>query len=369
MSRTRAGRRSLTDGVYLQIARQIDAGDYVAGDYLPSENSLCESFLVSRVTVRRALKQLADTERVISEPGRGWRVLASQPGYPLRGHEPIALVRQAFPEQVRIFEAARQALAQSGLRTEEVVVCGAGPMDLLPPSIAGAIVFSGADLPARLVSDAEARGIPIVCIGHEVYENYDCVSVDNFIGTQLMVEHVLDRGFRTIGFLSARILVERDPGFARRQAAYESTMSLRGLTPAVMWLPENVFRNRRDASRALAWVSGLREKADASVAVMCTSALLANGLLDTVAEAGIRVPEDVLISGFAPVLSEKVLAIHHVSSYPSVVQPCEELGRVAATLMIGRLQGNEAEPRLNLLRPQGVNYQESSSSAAHALET
>lgn len=341
-----------------EVAGRMDAGVYEAEHYLPSESSLCEQFDVSRVTVRRALKQLSSAGKLVSEAGRGWKVIAKQSQMPPLSSRPIALIYEDSPESARIFGAACSELGRRGLYTVELRRLPKR-VDRLPDAVSGAILFSGEELPERLVGDAKARGVPLVCIGHEIYENYDCVSADSYFGVRLMLEHFVKEGLETIGFLSARVLVENDAGFGRRQLAYESMAPLHGVEPSVLWLPLNVFGNAQDSQRAVEWVSVLREEAGGSrVGVICATAVLANGLLDAVCAAGVNVPEDLVISGFAPGFSDQALAKHNVSSYPAVVKPLDELGRVAAGLLMSRLDGNDSEPHLNLLRPLCVTYEQ-----------
>jgi GntR family transcriptional regulator len=57
--------------VYLVLREQVCEGQFQAG--LPSEQSLQQQFGVARVTVRRALEQLAAEGLISREPGRGTR--------------------------------------------------------------------------------------------------------------------------------------------------------------------------------------------------------------------------------------------------------------------------------------------------------
>ena len=72
--------------VYLVLRQQLDEGRYDAG--LPGELSLTREFGVARVTVRRALEQLAQEGRITRSPGRGTAVVAGAgpaPSTPLTG--------------------------------------------------------------------------------------------------------------------------------------------------------------------------------------------------------------------------------------------------------------------------------------------
>jgi GntR family transcriptional regulator len=65
--------------VYLLLRDRIAIGAHRAGDVLPGEQRLADSFGVSRVTVRRALEALAAEALIEKRPGAGSVVIA-QPG-------------------------------------------------------------------------------------------------------------------------------------------------------------------------------------------------------------------------------------------------------------------------------------------------
>lgn len=74
--------------VYLVLLDSIRSGQYRTGDALPSETVLSEQFAVSRVTVRRALQDLANSGVIERKHGLGTFVRSTEvPGvswYPIR---------------------------------------------------------------------------------------------------------------------------------------------------------------------------------------------------------------------------------------------------------------------------------------------
>jgi GntR family transcriptional regulator len=60
--------------VYLLLREQLQEGRF--GEGLPGEHALSSSFGVARITVRRALQQLADEGLITREPGRGTKATA-----------------------------------------------------------------------------------------------------------------------------------------------------------------------------------------------------------------------------------------------------------------------------------------------------
>ncbi len=67
----RKGAERLADQLYGQILEQIVSGAIKSGEKLPSENQLCQSFQVSRPTVREALLRLHADGLVSTRQGSG----------------------------------------------------------------------------------------------------------------------------------------------------------------------------------------------------------------------------------------------------------------------------------------------------------
>ena len=72
--------RQVADG----IERGIASGTFTAGEKLPGETEIAETYRVNRHTVRRALAMLAERGLVRSERGSGTYVEAQRLAYPLR---------------------------------------------------------------------------------------------------------------------------------------------------------------------------------------------------------------------------------------------------------------------------------------------
>ncbi len=81
---------SLADGtklpryyqVYLTIRDWIYNGNYSRGAQLPTETELCDTFGVSRITVRKAVDHLADDKLISREQGRGTFVTGASSASP-----------------------------------------------------------------------------------------------------------------------------------------------------------------------------------------------------------------------------------------------------------------------------------------------
>ena len=112
--------RQVADG----IERGIADGRFAAGEKLPGEMEIAETYRVNRHTVRRALATLAERGLVRAERGSGTYVEAPRLAYPLRsrtrfseivgagGHEPRGQLIDASEEA-----ATRELARELGLKT------------------------------------------------------------------------------------------------------------------------------------------------------------------------------------------------------------------------------------------------------------
>ena len=57
--------------IYQELLHDIQSGKYIENEPLPSEESLCRSYNVSRTTVHKALDMLKDADVVYSVQGNG----------------------------------------------------------------------------------------------------------------------------------------------------------------------------------------------------------------------------------------------------------------------------------------------------------
>jgi GntR family transcriptional regulator, phosphonate transport system regulatory protein len=113
--------RQVADG----IERGIANGSFTAGEKLPGETEIAETYRVNRHTVRRALATLAERGLVRAERGSGTYVEAAKLAYPLRartrfseivgagGHEPRGQLIDAS-EEVATRELARELALKTG---------------------------------------------------------------------------------------------------------------------------------------------------------------------------------------------------------------------------------------------------------------
>jgi GntR family transcriptional regulator, phosphonate transport system regulatory protein len=165
--------RQVADG----IERGIADGRFTAGEKLPGEMEIAETYRVNRHTVRRALATLAERGLVRAERGSGTYVEAQRLAYPLRsrtrfseivgagGREPRGQLIDAS-EEPATRELARELGLKSGaplIRIEAVRLADRTPICVSTSWLSAALfpnagtVFAGARSMTRLLANYGIR--------------------------------------------------------------------------------------------------------------------------------------------------------------------------------------------------------------------
>ncbi len=83
--------------------------------------------------------------------------------------------------------------------------------------------------------------------------------------------------------------------------------------------------------------------------VACANDQMAIGVIRELQRSGIRVPEDVAVTGFDDIFPGRVVG----PALTTVSQPFRELGARAAARLLQRIEGSEVAPRADVL-PTGL---------------
>ena len=167
---------------------------------------------------------------------------------------------------------------------------------------------------------------PVVAIRHTSKE-FDCVYTDESLALKPLLSHLLDHhGLKRISFLAG---YEGHPDSERRLQVYREEMAAHGLT----------VDEEKDITHGNMWLDCGPKAYEALFsdpehlpeAVVCANDYMATGLMRTLREKGIRVPEDVIVTGFDNVpnvsLSEPMLTTVEQDFAGMTVMAMEELDR------------------------------------------
>ena len=188
-----------------------------------------------------------------------------------------------------------------------------------------------------------SAGVPLVLISRDVPElNADLVGVDHVLGGYQAASHAIARGVRKICFL------EEDLGVSSvtdRVAGYRRAMAESGLPVE----PDTVIKvpTRRLEQSAMPWDPGeayrlakdVLRTADRPMAFVAGNDYFALGVYRVADEAGLRIPEDVLVVGYGG----HPFAPYVIPALTTVELPAAEIAVSAVDHMLRRLKRPPAE--------------------------
>jgi len=198
--------------------------------------------------------------------------------------------------------------------------------DNLAGRVDGMITLSRT-VPERLLAHI-ARHIPVVVIaGTRAGDDYDHIGTDNVAGMQAMTQHIVEsHGVRDLAFVGGPA---DSPDDHDRFEGFRMGLQAEGIEPS----SEPLLRG--DFTRSHGRMLGRRlvEAGRVPRALVCSNDQTALGVLDALLATGLRVPEDVIVTGFDGIDASQ-------TSRPrltTVRQPMRELGRAAVDTLLRRL--------------------------------
>lgn len=190
----------------------------------------------------------------------------------------------------------------------------------------------------------ENTGVPVVMVDRMLPGAHaDAVLTDNSESVFRAISLLFQQGHRRIGIISGPRSVstarERLAGYLRalkdNGVFYDDTLAVSG---------ENAFAT---GYQGLITLMGLENP---PTAIFSTNYDITLGLITAARERDVRIPEQVSIFGYDCVEVCSMMT----PTLPVVHQDEQELGRLAASYLIERIEGSEVPPRLTRLRSQLV---------------
>ena len=223
----------------------------------------------------------------------------------------------------------------------------AGYLDVLEEQRVQGVLLTPVDGGAARLARLRERGIPVVLLDQRAPRKEFCsVSVDDRLGGQLAVGHLIDAGHRRIAFVggprSLRQVTDRHAGAlaALRAADVPPTALVDVGTPSL-----NVAGGRDAVARILGMPTARRP-----TAVFCANDLLALGVLQELTRQRVAVPGRMAIVGYDDIEFASAAAV----PLSSVRQPRDQLGRTAAELLVDEVRGADHQHRRVVFKPELV---------------
>ncbi len=350
---TSPGSEPLYQEIAEALTSAIEAGHYPPGSRLPAETTLARQLGVSRGTLRQALELLRRHGRIESVRARGNFVRSPTAREPSQRRRVVGVVvpSVAKPYVNELLAGIEDELHERGYSmivgsSGSTRAQQAGRVDrILSEGASGLIAYPidyepDPELFARLARD----GLPIALVDrHLVGYDFDAVLPDNVGGAFAVVTHLLELGHRRIAFVATDNL--GTTSVAERLQGYQQALLAAGIE-----LDQQLVFARLPVARA--WPQGRRAPARENVAAIARFLAKANAsavfalhdhlaieVIEAARSIGLVVPDDLSVAGF----DDDPLAEAFSVPLTTVAQPRERIGRVAATLVVERIEGRRQD--------------------------
>ncbi len=351
-------KNSLYGEVTQTLRKELQEGLIDLGRPLPSERELAERHNVSTITVRQALLRLEREGMVYRVPRVGTFAGPKPKGGPLRrqGRVTIGLLVPMLQTGINplILAGVEEVCLAEGVHVEvyhsfsDTKIEQQQIQRLRTSEVDGAVIMShGMDNIESLVQLKMDR-IPIVVVDHEIRGlACDFVTSDNAQGGRLAAEHLLAKKLNQYACLAAE---EAMSTTNQRKTSFLDTLRQAGMDapPLISFLPgkddKNSWLHWRNAyDAALPVLKTMKPP----VGVFCHNDYTAVSLYHVARKLRWIVGKDLFLVGF----DDDPISRAMTPCLTTIRQPAQEMGVLAANLLLDRLQGrvNEACIRKKIL--------------------
>jgi len=224
--------------------------------------------------------------------------------------------------------------------TDYQVLLGAGGNGEEPEArVSEAMIDRGMDamilvapVSARSRLEHIGRTMPTVVVGrHGQSPAYDTVADDDTAGAALVVNHLADLGHRRIAHIEHHdtdpVRTREMPNAVRAQG-YRQAMTARGLAEEI-----DIASTSYTREGGYLGARQLLDRPDRPTAIFAGADIVAMGVLEAIAEAGLSVPGDLSVAGY----DNTMFAAFRPISLTTVDQAGREIGANAARLVLERI--------------------------------
>jgi len=204
---------------------------------------------------------------------------------------------------------------------------------------ADGLLLIGHDRPAQVYDFLDRRGVPyLVAWVYDPARDRPSIGFDNRAAMQSLAARVLALGHRRIGLISAP-QAHNDRARDRVQGVL-AEVAAQGLDAGAVQITETPYSIENGGAAFRALMTG----GEPPTAVLCGNDVLAAGALSTAREMGLRVPQDVSITGFDDIEIARIVD----PPLTTVHVPHRAMGTEAARMLVALVAGAGTAERVRL---------------------
>lgn len=208
--------------------------------------------------------------------------------------------------------------------------------------VCGIILSAVSGSSAKVAEKAIGCGIPVVLVGRKIPGgHFDFVGVDNVLGGEMAVSHLLQQGHHRIAFIGG---YSRFSSWQGRKQGYDNALLLAGIpldASLVIESPATLYYGTELIKQVMAL-------ANPPTAIFCYNDAIAIGAMMKLKELGITPGKDIAIIGFDDI-PEAAIFTPKLSTVSSDIRL---MGTHAALLLHARMEGIDNEPQDIIVGPQ-----------------
>jgi LacI family transcriptional regulator len=201
------------------------------------------------------------------------------------------------------------------------------------------LIFVASGENHQAISQIANNGLPLVMVDRDMGSlELDTVTTDNYNGGLLATQHLLSLGHRRIACITGPSNITPS---AERVTGYRAALELAGIPVQESLLVRGDFH----PPSGYAGARQLLQCDPRPTAIFACNDMMAIGAIRAASQLGLRIPQDVSIIGF----DEIELASFTTPPLTSVSQPKQEIGGLAVSLVLERMQDPSLPSRRSVL--------------------
>ena len=187
--------------------------------------------------------------------------------------------------------------------------------------------------------DEDYPGVVTMCRGSKTQE-VSAVNVDNKKGIRLLLDHLIDLGHNKFAFLDGGWVgdnLDRKTGFIDYLEKTNHTIE-----------PDWIQDAGSSADTGYKAMKNILQKSPRPTAILAADDVLAIGAMKAITETGMKIPDDISITGFDDI----DLAKYVCPALTTIRQPVEEMSALALKLLLEVIDGGSPTNRIFLTEPE-----------------
>ncbi len=323
-----------------EILRRRVETEFTAGAKFPTQRALMAEYRVSLATVERALRELVADGLLIRSQGRGTLVRRETELRRPAGHQIALLLARNVTCNAHAFYAEilfeiNNKLSAAGCSFAYFYADESTTPHKLIRHLTEEERFQGAILinriPEEIAIQFQQSGFPFVVVDNRIeLPGICCVTGDNEGGAAAMVEYLLAKGHRRIGFVSTPL----QTSFLERYIGYCNTLLAHGIA-----IDNTIVQRFFRYNKAEQDLAKLLDCPEPPTAIVAANDMMGNAVCRVLQKRNMRIPRDISVTGFDGDYS----GTQSLPRLTTMEVPRREMGKIAAAMLLRQLSGQTAD--------------------------